>query len=76
MPRLDGTGPLGYGAMTGRGFGSCCSGLGSGRRFGRGYGFRNFTKQDQKSIVEEDIKILREKLKAAEDELKSLKGQK
>jgi hypothetical protein len=71
MPKFDGTGPQGYGAGTGRGFGSCCSGLGARGGFGRGYGFRNYTKQDEKSIIEEDIKILKEELKAAEEELKT-----
>jgi hypothetical protein len=58
MPRRDGTGPLGAGAMTGRGFGSCPGtdavkygaglglgfGLGLARRrgFGRWFG-RSFT---------------------------------
>jgi hypothetical protein len=75
MPKFDGTGPMGYGAGTGRGFGPCCSGLGVGRRFGRGYGFRSYAKQDEKSMIEEDIKILKEELKAAEEELKTVKGQ-
>ena len=55
MPGRDGTGPMGYGAMTGRGMGVCAgapglrSGAGfdmgfscrreSGRGFGRGYGW-------------------------------------
>ena len=55
MPGRDGTGPIGYGAMTGRGMGVCAEapGLrsgagfgmgvgcrrGSGRGFGRGYGW-------------------------------------
>jgi len=48
MPRRDGTGPLGMGAMTGRGLGVCTGvnapiyggwfGGGCGRGFGRGFG--------------------------------------
>jgi len=41
-----------------------------------GYGFRRWTKQDEKSALGEEIKTLKEELKAAEEELKSLKGQK
>ena len=45
MPGGDGTGPLGRGSMTGRGFGFCAGfpqpgyerGIGFGRRFGRRY---------------------------------------
>lgn len=40
MPRLDGTGPMGMGPMTGRSFGYC-SGHGAFRPFGRrGLGYR------------------------------------
>lgn len=74
MPKLNGTGPLGYGPGTGRGFGLCCPR--SGRIPNVGYGFRKYANQDQKSIIEEDIKILKEELKAAEEGLKSLKNQK
>ncbi|MCD4713467.1 MAG: DUF5320 domain-containing protein [Clostridiales bacterium] len=47
MPRRDGTGPMGQGAMTGRGLGNCNDGeimnsdFGMGRRFGRGMGCSN-----------------------------------
>ncbi len=50
MPRRDGTGPMGYGPLTGRGFGFCNRanvsrlglglGLGLGWGLGRGRGFR------------------------------------
>jgi hypothetical protein len=45
MPRRDGTGPMGQGAMTGRGLGVCTgvnaggAGYGLGRGQGRGRGF-------------------------------------
>ena len=44
MPRGDGTGPMGRGALTGRGLGSCAGasvplyGMGYGRGMGRGAG--------------------------------------
>jgi len=45
MPRMDGTGPMGQGAMTGRGMGNCqgnCDteklGVGYGKGIGRGQG--------------------------------------
>ncbi|MFA9422799.1 MAG: DUF5320 domain-containing protein [Sedimentibacter sp.] len=44
MPRRDGTGPMGRGAMTGRGLGVCNGmnvngyGVGYGRGYGRGLG--------------------------------------
>ena len=52
MPRGNGTGPMGMGAMTGRGMGFCAGydrpgyanmipGGGTGSFFGRGRGFRN-----------------------------------
>ena len=36
MPGRDGTGPMGYGAMTGRGMGACAGA--PGYRFGAGFG--------------------------------------
>ncbi|MDK9711777.1 DUF5320 domain-containing protein [Acidaminobacter sp.] len=39
MPGRDGTGPIGAGAMTGRGFGGSFAGAGKGMGFGRSMGF-------------------------------------
>ncbi len=43
MPRGDGTGPMGYGPMSGRGFGFCTGGnagrYGAGMGYGYGYGY-------------------------------------
>lgn len=40
MPGFDGTGPCGYGPLTGRGFGPCRAGrFGFNGRFGRGFGW-------------------------------------
>ena len=38
MPARDGTGPAGYGPMTGRGLGPCGRGMGFRRSLGRGFG--------------------------------------
>jgi len=61
MPRQDGTGPLGQGAVTGRGLGPCGSGMrrGFGRGCGRGFGFRRpitLTKEEEKKILEAELK--------------------
>ena len=46
MPRRDGTGPMGQGAMTGRGLGRCTGanvpayGIGQGMALGQGFGGR------------------------------------
>lgn len=39
MPRGDGTGPVGDGPMSGRGFGSCAGANAGGYGAGTGYGF-------------------------------------
>ena len=39
MPRYDGTGPWGRGAMTGRGMGPCNTAQRPGYGFGYGYGY-------------------------------------
>ncbi len=61
MPRLDGTGPLGFGPRTGRGFGSCCGGF-------RGY----FSKKNQKAALEQEEQILKEELAAIQEEKAAL----
>jgi len=38
MPNFNGTGPLGAGPITGRGFGTCCGNQAYGRGMQRGYG--------------------------------------
>jgi len=50
MPRFDGTGPMGAGPMTGRGFGCCC-----GRR-------RFISPKNELTALEEEQKILEEEL--------------
>ncbi len=39
MPYRNGTGPMGAGPLTGRGFGYCGAGFGFGRGFGMGMGY-------------------------------------
>ena len=67
MPNKDGTGPQGMGAMTGRGLGPCGNGM---RRryckgFGRGFGFRTgyapviLTKEEEKKILEAELKEIK-----------------
>jgi len=63
MPRFDGTGPMGVGPMTGRGFGCC------GRR-------RFISPKNELTALEEEQKILEEELNAIREEIKTLKGEK
>lgn len=73
MPGGDGTGPLGYGPLTGRGLGPCGRGLyfrrGFGRGFYRGYGFRyrqsypTYPAEPATLPKEEEKKILEAELK-------------
>jgi len=75
MPRFDGTGPMGYGPLTGRGFGPCGRGpgfrRGYGRGFGRGFGFRYWQTAPAEPVAlakEEERKILEAELKDIEAE--------
>lgn len=70
MPGLDGTGPLGKGARTGRGRGKCVGtdnfvrgqglglGLGSRRRLGNA----NVNSSDELTLLKEQAKVLQEGL--------------
>lgn len=72
MPRFDGTGPLGYGPRTGRGFGPCGRGMGC---FG-GCGFgRYISPKNELAALEENEKMLEEELAAIKEEKNSLKDQ-
>lgn len=69
MPRFDGTGPAGYGPMTGRGFGPCA----------QGFGFRRFQRwlpQDELTELELAEKELSAELEAVRQRKQDLKGQK
>ena len=82
MPNFDGTGPQGMGAMTGRGLGPCGGGMrrGCGRGFGRGFGFRakyatpiTLTKDEEKKILEADLKDIEVEKEAIQRRLKEMK---
>ena len=79
MPKLDGTGPSGQGAGTGRRMGYCGAGSGMGRGCCGGYGFgrRRFIspKNELAALVDEE-KMLEEELAAVKEEKAALKGQK
>jgi hypothetical protein len=83
MPGLDGTGPRGYGPLTGGGFGPCGRGLAFRRGFGRGFGLRgprgfqttepiNLTKEEQKKILEAELKEIEAEKQEIEKRLKEL----
>lgn len=76
MPRLDGTGPMGYGPMTGRGLGPC--GRGMGRGWGAGYGYRRYNSpRNELAVLEEEEKMLEQELAIIREEKAVLKkGQK
>ena len=76
MPGFNGTGPLGGGPMTGRGFGPCGLGLGWRRRFGAGRGMGRYftwswpkTEEEEKEALAEYKKALQEELQDVEKEL-------
>ena len=86
MPAQDGTGPNGQGPMTGRGLGPCGGGMrrGFGRGFGRGYGWRcrgrvldttqvNLTKQDERKILEAELKEIELEKQEIAKRLKEIK---
>ena len=86
MPRQDGTGPNGQGPMTGRGIGPCGGGLrrGFGRGLGRGFGWRcqwkfpyaepvNLTKEEEKKILEAELKEIDLEKQDIEKRLKEIK---
>ena len=77
MPGMDGTGPMGQGPLTGRGLGPC--GCGMRRGFGRGLGrFRYaeplvLTQEEQKKILETQLKEIELEKQNIEKKLKELK---
>ncbi len=78
MPGFDGTGPAGQGAMTGRGLGQCGCGMrrGFGRGFGRRLGFRQqviLTNEEEKKILEAEVKEIELEKQEIEKRLKELK---
>lgn len=82
MPKLDGTGPRGQGAGTGRGMGNCgfndmviYRGMGLGCR--GGYGRRRFiSPKNELSALELEEQALKEELEIIKSEKEALKAQK
>ena len=86
MPGMDGTGPLGQGALTGRGLGPCGRGLGVRRGLGRGFGRRcwvpqgyayptravNLTKEQEEKILEAEKADLESELTQIQEEIKQI----
>lgn len=87
MPRLNRTGPLGYGPGSGWRLGPCGGGMAYGRRGGgrgQGLGWRRFwgyypaptpSKKEETEMLSEEAGILEEELKAIKSRLVQLKGQ-
>ncbi|MDD4289803.1 MAG: DUF5320 domain-containing protein [Patescibacteria group bacterium] len=77
MPRLNGTGPMGQGARTGRGLGRCGNGMGIGYGCRNGYGFRRFiSPKNELQALEDDEKMLLEELEIIKAEKRALKNEK
>ncbi len=65
MPRRDGTGPNGLGALTGRRMGSCGRGLSNGIGYGRNSQVYSYPKEDlqrEKELLEQRIKDIDKKI--------------
>ena len=73
MPAQDGTGPIGTGPRTGRGFGPCGFGMGWRKRFGMGRGLGRYFCWNQPQTEEDQKKALAEYKKALEEELEDVK---
>ncbi len=78
MPNMDRTGPQGNGPMTGRGFGQCGNGMQRGfsrgcRRIRNPRFFAGFTKDEEKKILEADIKEIDLEKQEIEKRLKEIK---
>lgn len=80
MPRGDGTGPMGNGAMTGRGLGGCFTGRKEYRGFGFGLG-RGYTRgfrtgldvvETDKELLKNQKEILKERLDTIDKQLENL----
>lgn len=73
MPGQDRTGPNGQGPMTGRGLGLCGNGgirRGFGRGCGRGFRQRALTQEEEKGILEQELKSLEKDKEDIQNRLK------
>lgn len=83
MPRRDGTGPAGMGAMTGRGMGICAGnrsqgfGYGRGMGYGRGNGFGNGAQlradNNVVPIQQDELSVLKNQANMLENALNNVK---
>ncbi|NCO96484.1 MAG: hypothetical protein COY38_04660 [Candidatus Aenigmarchaeota archaeon CG_4_10_14_0_8_um_filter_37_24] len=79
MPGQDRTGPLGEGAVTGRGLGPCGRGMGFRRGFGRRYcqilpaEQLKLTEVEQKKILEAELKEIEAEKQIIEKRLEEMK---
>ena len=74
MPRMDGTGPMGYGILTGKGFGLC--GYGIRRRIGRFFGYTRpaaLSETEEKKVLEAELKEINLEKQEIEKRLKEIK---
>jgi hypothetical protein len=74
MPGFDGTGPLGRGSLTGRGFGPCGRGMAFRRGAGRGFG-RRFARSAYGPTRDEEKEALKAEKAAIDVRLKELEGE-
>ncbi len=71
MPNRDGTGPQGFGPLTGRGFGRC---QGRNRRVGRFFfGSRNPSESEEKRLLEDELAEIDLEKQEIEKRLKRIK---
>ena len=79
MPNMNGTGPLGQGAGTGRRMGCCGAGVGMGRGCCGGYGQgrrRFISTKNELSALEEEEKRLLADLEVVKAEKEALNAEK
>jgi len=83
MPRLDGTGPNGQGAMTGRGIANCQGnqkrlgvGYGKGNGNGMGFGFRHGQNSSSniQPLAKDELTFLKNKANKMESNLNNVKS--
>jgi len=72
MPRFDGTGPMGAGARTGRGFGPCF-GFGPAHLHHHGRGLGRYFHWGWPQSKEEQKKVLADYRRALEEELEDVR---
>lgn len=73
MPGRNGTGPMGAGPMTGRGFGYCPGvGYACRRGFRSGFGAYQTSPKTQKEVLIEEKSLIEERLSRIESQLKTL----